>query len=69
MLVNLQAHWRRIAVLAAVTAVALVIEIVQGESVVKMLLSAWLPALILVVLWSRAGWPGWLARSDPAARR
>jgi hypothetical protein len=48
--------------------VALVIEIVQGESVVKMLLSAWLPALILVVLWSRAGWPGWLERSDPAAR-
>jgi hypothetical protein len=68
MLVNLKAHWRRIGVLAAVTAVALAIEIVQGESVVKMLVSAWLPAVILAVLWSRAGWPSWLERSDPAAR-
>lgn len=45
---------RRAGLLVLVTVVALVIELVQRESAVKILLSAWLPALILFVYWSRA---------------
>lgn len=45
---------RRSALLVAVTVVALVIELVQRESALEILLSAWLPALVLFVYWSRA---------------
>jgi hypothetical protein len=47
---------RRAAVLVLVTLVALAIEIVQRESAVKILLSVWLPALVLVVYWTRTDW-------------
>ncbi|HEU0315937.1 MAG TPA: hypothetical protein VFR49_01330 [Solirubrobacteraceae bacterium] len=45
---------RRAAILVLVTLVAVVIELVQRESALKILVSAWLPALVLVVYWTRA---------------
>jgi hypothetical protein len=48
-------------VFVAATVVAVVTESIQGASVAKILISAWLPALVLAVLWTRRGWPHWLA--------
>jgi uncharacterized membrane protein len=47
---------RRAAVLVLVTLVALAIELVQRKSAVKILLSVWLPALVLFVYWTRTDW-------------
>ncbi len=44
---------RRAAILVLVTLLAAVIEVVQRESALKILLSAWLPALVLAVYWTR----------------
>lgn len=68
MFATLVAHKRRVAVLAAVTIVALAIELVQAESVAKILLSVWLPALVLGIYWSRAGWPTALSEPGQPAR-
>ncbi|MEA2298356.1 MAG: hypothetical protein QOF77_1292 [Solirubrobacteraceae bacterium] len=69
MLAHLVAHSRRVAVLVLVTLVAVVIEVIQHESALKILLSAWLPALLLAVLWTRGGWPQWLTpRRETTAR-
>lgn len=47
---------RRAAVLVLVTLVALAIELLQRESVLEILLSAWLPAAILALYWTRTDW-------------
>ncbi len=46
----------RAAVLVLVTLVALAIELVQRESALEIVLSAWLPALVLFVYWTRTDW-------------
>jgi hypothetical protein len=44
---------QRAALLVLVTLAAVVIEVAQGESVLQILTSAWLPAVILAVHWTR----------------